>query len=71
MNYTISDVNEDSAVLSLKKNENGNVELLANDGRTTNVILVIKKSGGYARIPFITIPYFNLDEEGKIEEEEL
>ncbi len=71
MNYTVNEVTEDSAVLYLKKNENGNVELLANDGRTTNVILVIKKSGGFARIPFITIPYFNLNEEGKIEEEDL
>ncbi len=63
---------DDLVVIYLKKNEHdGEVEIWANHGNRANILLTIKTSGGFSRVPYVSIPYFKTDEGGKIEEEEL
>ncbi len=71
MNFIIEEFSDDSIVLYLRKNENGSVSLVANNGSITNTLLTIKKSGGFARVPYVTLPFIRVNEEGKIEEENL
>ncbi len=63
---------DDIVVLYLKKNEyDGEVEIWAQHGKLASILLTIKTSGGFSRIGFVRLPYFKLNEEGQIEEEEL
>ncbi len=70
MRFLIDEEEENTVVLQLQKVQ-GDVEVVAKDGNKTSVLFVIKKNGAFARVEFVSIPYFKLDEEGRIEEEEL
>ncbi len=66
------DFSEDTVVLYLKKNDDdGNIDLMANDGHLTNVLLTIRNYGDFVKIPYVKIPYFRTNEEGEIEEGKL
>ncbi len=72
MRFLINEEKDDSTVvISLRRGEHGAVEVIANDGHMTNILLILNTSGTLSRIGFVGIPYFKIDKEGKIEEEEL